>query len=112
MEKKLLLPKPLYVPLNYLKKISDENVDSYDRNIDVDLFRKVYPEVTGLFCEQVSFQSFFDIATTSTHFVTLHLKHQTDDGYYDLLTQNLSKEQYGDIVELNDLLDKVDIRDL
>ena len=114
METKLLLPKPLYVPLNYLKKLSDKNLGWYDRNIDVDLFRKVYPEVKGLFCEEITFPTFSDIdgLTTSTHYVTLCFKHQTDDGYFDLLSQNLSLEQYNSVIELNELLDKVDFKDL
>ena len=87
----------LYIPLHLLKKYSDDNHGILEKSIDVDLFIHDH-DLLGLFVNR-------------TDVLNKHIRLNFNlNGH--VLEQDITMEQYHDILELNVLLSQVDPKDL
>lgn len=87
----------LYIPLHLLKKYSDDNHGILEKSIDVDRFRNDH-NMLGLLVNRTD--------VLDKH---IRLNFQVNG---HVLEQDITMEQYHDILELNVLLSQVDPKDL
>lgn len=100
----------LFIPLSFLKKISDDNYGHYEHNVDVEKFRTDYPDALGFFIEDIELQELWGIVE-SIHYATLHMSHYNEDSYVSVL-QSVSSDQHHDIILFNELMSQVNDIDL
>jgi len=93
----------LFIPLNFLKKISDENLNKLHASVNVDLVREKNPNIFWFRTKSVEV-----IYDGDTHFFRLWLI-SSDKSF---ACQDVTHSQYDDIIELNDFLQVVDENDL
>ena len=84
----------LFIPLTFLKKISDENLNKLQASVDVDLVREKNPNLLWLRTHRVEM-----IEDEDTRFFRLWLI-SSDEQF---ACQDVTHAQYDDIIELNDL---------
>lgn len=89
----------LFIPLNFLKKISDDNLNKLHASVNVDLLKEKNPSLLWLRTKSVEIKDdYFRLWLVSTD--------------KQFACQDVTHKQYDDIVELNDLIQDVDENDL
>ena len=91
----------LFIPSGLLKKISDENENKFNRSIDVDMMN--FTNLPGVVCIMSLDHEYAFLKKVEPH-KRLVISFDDEKGIQHTLTQDVSMEQYNDIVELNEAL--------
>jgi hypothetical protein len=85
----------LFIPLTFLKKISDENLNKLHASVNVDSLRKQNPSLLWLRTKSIEIKDgFFRLWLISS-----------DEQF---ACQDVTHDQYVNIIELNELIQEVD----